>query len=105
MLHDQRRDLSLLSFRDFCASKDPNERYQYSNRCDCACAQFAKHIGLTADWDNASIGPCGNNIWQQMNQIAYGGERNDWFLGSTSAPTAHTWGRLRERLDSRLAAG
>ena len=46
MLHDPRHDKtpSLSGFALFVASKDPNERYEYSNCWECAVGQYLKSI-------------------------------------------------------------
>jgi hypothetical protein len=87
MLYDPYRDLTILSMRDYAATKDPEESYRYTSRADCACAQFARHIGLYDDWSGYGTLP----LWGTLNQIAMGHGAHDW-----------TWGKLKERLDASL---
>ena len=46
MLHDPRHDRkpSLSGFALFVASKEPNEKYDWSNSCECAVGQYAHSI-------------------------------------------------------------
>ena len=51
MLQDPRwsKEPTLASFALFAASKDPNERYNWSNRCECAVGQWLASIGRSDD--------------------------------------------------------
>jgi hypothetical protein len=95
MLHNPQHDLSLLSFRDFAATRDPGERYEYTSRENCACGQFARHLGLQQDWSRASLS---EGIWATMNRLAHGMAADAYWTPSG----AHTWGELRKRIDAVL---
>ena len=92
MLHDPHRDLSLLGFRDYAASRNPHEAYDFSCREQCACAQFARHIGLFSEWNNSPLTP--DYVWGELNAIAHGAH--------DQSAERWTWGGLRTRLDAAL---
>ena len=100
MLRDQHHDLSLVGFRDFAASKKPDEKYMFLNRETCACAQYAKHIGLYDEWMKAELGgACMNNsMWSRLNNIAGADDALD-----PPADEKYTWGALRDRLEHAVA--
>lgn len=97
MLHDPHRDITLLAFRDFAASKDPRETFTYTSRCNCACGQFARHIGLHDEWMSADL--ITTSPWGHLNDMARTAGGGDGWL----TPSATPWGDLVKRLDEALA--
>ena len=93
MLHDPHHDLNTHSFRDFVANKPADQIYQWQDREDCACAQFARHIGLFDEWyeDNLIGGS-----WGKLNRLA--------LCGREVYPSVTiTWGELLKHIDRKLA--
>jgi hypothetical protein len=43
--------LTLAAFAEFCESKPADEKYEYIDVGNCACAQFAKSIGFSSQAD------------------------------------------------------
>src|ERR1700756_1128947 len=76
-------------------TKNPNERYDWSNCLDCACGQFAWHIGRLKEWRSFAQGdgPVGklDQEWGELNCIAGGDTYTDYFPN-------WTFGKMRDRL-------
>jgi hypothetical protein len=55
---------SLQGFIAWLETKDPAEKYNWSRADQCACGQYARHLGVR--WN-----PWRGNIWGRLNSIAY----------------------------------
>lgn len=88
MLQDPRwsKELTLASFALFVASKDPNEKYYWPQRCGCVVGQWLASIGR--DYDDDAI-------WIEdevalANRLAQGDYISD--------PDNWTFGKLADRI-------
>jgi len=67
----------------WAAGKNPNEAYNWSNNCECACAQFADSIGKTDEWLSDLFKP--GTEWHDLNYTARGSDgwvsKEDWTFG------------------------
>lgn len=87
---------SLASFRDFAASKDPNEVYHYLDRDNCACAQYCKSLGLDYMKDDKVSVACSNNDLEICASVAS--------IYSSQGVHRASWGDLVRYLD-RVISG
>jgi hypothetical protein len=59
---------SLQGFIAWLETQDPEQQYQWSCSGECACAQYARHLGVKSwgdVWNPYRI------IWSELNSIAY----------------------------------
>jgi hypothetical protein len=78
------QDPSVPGFLEFCRMKNPRLAYLYHNSLICACAQYAKFIGASDEWQYADNRDC----WSMLDALAL--------------PFPHTFGALAERLEMYL---
>jgi hypothetical protein len=71
-------------FLEFAKRQAQDKVYPYSDCDDCACAQYAKHIGQFEDWRYVSYA----DVWDDLNYWA--------------AYQPHTFGSLVTRLELEM---
>lgn len=75
--------LTMLSVPEFLAwakTKDPDDTFYFMLAGECACGQYARHIGATDSWMNTPLGPLGfaagegstpvYKAWQRLNDLS-----------------------------------
>jgi hypothetical protein len=82
MLHDPHHDLTILAFRDYASTQPTDETYPYWNTRQCACARFAKHIGLYGEWQSQGSA---HKRWHILNALAMGTGAGCWSFGQLTA--------------------
>lgn len=83
MLHNpHRRVPSLESMAAWLETNDPQDQYQWSDRFNCACAQYAFARDIFHEWHHH--GRLTSPEWDQLNRLAHAGQ--------------HTFGALLERV-------
>lgn len=75
---------SMTGFLAFCESRPPDEEYNWLDNMSCACAQYARSVGIFADWYDAKNWK--HFGWDALNILACG------TLGDT------TFGAVAERI-------
>ena len=73
--------LSIEAFAEFCERKPADEQYNYWSMTECACAQYARHLGGQLQGKRKAF-------WFKINVIA--------------TPEPHTFGALAARLRASL---
>ena len=86
-------------FADFCASMPVDEEFNYCDNNHCACAQYAKHLDLSAAWHNRQDG----SFWHKIDTLVFrlcllnNSKGESRFKGTFGTLVAH----LRESPDVR----
>lgn len=74
--------LSFEAFADWCEAQG-DQQYNWDSVCNCACAQYAKHLGAYEVWSEiAHDNFRGKGFWYEANKAAYvvaGGARHGSF--------------------------
>jgi len=92
-------DLSVRAFRDFAASKDPNDTYNYLDHKNCGIAQFVQAQGWpTAQASGSSVRP-GVGIYK----VKTSDELEEAAGGRATGSFTQTWGDVVKRCDKILA--
>lgn len=74
-------------FEDFARSKNPNEEYDYHKPRECACAQFAKTIGME---ERYILGIAGRDNYARAIFVP---------MEIIAMHTPHTWGGIVDRIE------
>lgn len=76
-----RNPLTLAAFADWAEKMPAGEVYDYCDESNCACAQYARSLGLIDQWMHSKP----NSFWHVMDDYAFAGIDRTPTFGSLAA--------------------